>query len=269
MFKLSKRYNGELIEKVIKFGRFPNGELYLPKLSNGEQSWDSLYWAYEDNEDFLKLALIQGAATYNNLIIGYLPYSRMDRENENYEETLTSSIHLIESIHRNTSVNYKVIEPHSRFGMQFDPLYTSVELFNEVFKQEKSAAVVLPDAGAHRRYSNITEGRPFVLFDKQRDFKTGEITSIDLYHNESEWQKTAIIIDDLCSRGGTFLGVAKKLKQIGFEKVILVVTHLEQNALNGICNSNLVDEIHAIDTLHNNVEHPKVTYHSYQKFVKI
>ena len=43
----------------------------------------------------------------------------------------------------------------------------------------------------------------------------------------------AIIVDDLCSRGGTFINISQECAAIGIEKVSLIVTHLESNVYTG------------------------------------
>ena len=61
-------------------------------------------------------------------------------------------------------------------------------------------------------------------FDKIRDPSTGKITSIEC-PEEDLTGKTAIVFDDICDGGGTFLGIAKRLDELGAKNKILVVTH--------------------------------------------
>ena len=42
-----------------------------------------------------------------------------------------------------------------------------------------------------------------------------------------------LIVDDLCSRGGTFIEASKKLKAQGAEKISLLVAHCENNVFTG------------------------------------
>ena len=106
---------------------------------------------------------------------------------------------------------------------------------------------VYPDAGAEKRYRKQIKYPYCISCCKERDFNSGAIKRITV--NESMLNpdmdtNVGIIVDDLCSKGGTFLGTASKLRQIGFKKIILVVTHCENTIFSGdLLTSDLVDEV--------------------------
>lgn len=75
-------------------------------------------------------------------------------------------------------------------------------------------AVIAPDAGAAKRASQVAQwlGVPMIQAWKYRDIKTGELTGfgIEPFNFAS---KCALIVDDICDGGGTFVGLAEVIKQ--------------------------------------------------------
>ena len=60
----------------------------------------------------------------------------------------------------------------------------------------------------------------------------------------------ALIIDDICSYGGTFYYSAKKLKELGADKIYLYVTHCENNILNGeLLKDNLIEKVFTTESI--------------------
>ena len=97
---------------------------------------------------------------------------------------------------------------------------------------------VFPDKGAAKRY-NADDYPNVIICEKVRDFATGKIQQIKAH---VEKQTTAvkqdspiIIIDDLCSYGGTFVGAIKAIEsdlKIKSKNNWLIVTHAEANVPN-------------------------------------
>lgn len=71
--------------------------------------------------------------------------------------------------------------------------------------------IILPDAGAVKRYADIDN---CIICDKVRDIATGKITSIKVTNPDNFTDKPLLIVDDLCDGGGTFIGIAKAIKEI-------------------------------------------------------
>ena len=104
--------------------------------------------------------------------------------------------------------------------------YTNVDL--------TSAWIVFPDKGAAKRY-NTADYPNVIICDKVRDFATGEVQTITAHIEKQTFtpEKDApiIIIDDLCSYGGTFVGVIKAIESdlgIKSENNWLIVSHAEE-----------------------------------------
>jgi len=91
----------------------------------------------------------------------------------------------------------------------------------------EESVLVSPDAGAALRTRAVSDAfgcKRFVRCEKHRNPSTGQITHTSIEECDLTG-KTAIIVDDICDGGFTFLEVAKLLKGRGAERVILYVTH--------------------------------------------
>jgi ribose-phosphate pyrophosphokinase len=74
-------------------------------------------------------------------------------------------------------------------------------------------------------------GYSYIKCSKVRDIETGSITSFSI--DEISYSKDCdeiVVIDDLCDGGGTFVGIASKLRELKPSKLTLVVTHAVQKA---------------------------------------
>ena len=120
--------------------------------------------------------------------------------------------------------------------------YPQVKLIENLIKSAKlnkdEILLVYPDGGASKKYAKklIGLGIPFVDCTKQRDFKTGAIKSLhvnmlqDIVDNADSF-KHVIIVDDICSRGSTFVAAKHELMKafphINENNYYLVVSHVE------------------------------------------
>jgi ribose-phosphate pyrophosphokinase len=68
-----------------------------------------------------------------------------------------------------------------------------------------------------------------------------------------------IIIDDLCSKGGTFILSAEKLKAVGAAEVYLIVAHCEEAVSQGkILESDLITKVFTTDSILQPGKYPKI-----------
>jgi ribose-phosphate pyrophosphokinase len=86
---------------------------------------------------------------------------------------------------------------------------------------------------------------------KKRDWQTGKILGLDVINAENIVGKDVLIVDDICSRGGTFYHSAKALKAAGAKSVSLYVTHLEETVTLGemAASDGLVDHIYTTESI--------------------
>lgn len=236
--------NGNRVEYIT----FPNNERRLDLPKEVLRDDNIVAWQYETDASIFDLFLFDNAMqsygkTYK-LFIGYMPYSRMDRVKEvGTAFSLDVLVQLMTKLKALKSI--EILDPHSpitlekfkehginasesRFSMAKDTFdYTGLNPLN--------AWVVFPDKGAAQRYDY--EAYPNVIIcEKVRNFETGKIESIKAkIHKETKTpSKDApiIIIDDLCSYGGTFIGAIKAIEtelSIKSKNNWLVVTHAEKS----------------------------------------
>lgn len=210
----------------------------------------TIRWYYEsDSEIFTVIALKDyldslkpNAKVY--LDVPYLPYARMDRT-EKEAFTLKTFAKLINSC---GFAKVKVKDIHSNVSLA---LIDRVENMNWTvsstlaYKITSSDVVVYPDATAEKRYSKEIN-KPFgsIVCIKDRDFDTGKIKSIipvtDLDPNK-DWSNTKfIMVDDLCSYGGTFDLAINEIRKTfkTAQHFELIVGHLEKSYLSGKLKDN-------------------------------
>lgn len=210
----------------------------------------SIKWYYEsDSEIFTVIALKDYIDSLKpnakvNLCVPYLPYARMDRTDKE-AFTLKTFAKLINQC---GFAKVKVQDIHSNVSLA---LIDRVENKNWTvastlaYKITSSDVVVYPDATAEKRYSKEIN-KPFgsIICIKDRDFDTGKIKSIipvtDLDPNK-DWSNTKfIMVDDLCSYGGTFDLAINEIRKTfkTAQHFELIVGHLEKSYLSGKLKDN-------------------------------
>ena len=71
--------------------------------------------------------------------------------------------------------------------------------------------------------------------------------------NSTPWEKdkNILIVDDICSRGGTFYYSAKALKEYGVGDIYLYVSHLENSVHDGdMIKSGLIKKVFSTNSIY-------------------
>ena len=130
-------------------------------------------------------------------------------------------------------------------------------LINEAIISSGAQIVFYPDEGAMKRYSEEIN-MPYAFGIKKRDWETGRILGLDITNEYFVKGKDILIVDDICSRGGTFYHSAKALKEAGANKIYLYVTHCENTILKGeVLTSGLIEKVYTTGSIFTK-EHEKV-----------
>ena len=233
--------------KIVDVELFPNAELKV------DTDWDLsteevlVEFKYFSSSDLIALALVLGhihqeTSKKVKLYVYYMPYSRMDR---NQNGNCYSLLHIIDLLTHILYCNDEVfiVEPHSektkllfnyldpRIAVKVVPL--SLTLAKKVMKIYPVDVICYPDKGARERFGDIGSNIPVIYCEKKRDFDTGNIIGLELISSVDLVGKKVMIIDDLCSKGGTFYHTANKLKEAGAAEIYLTVTHMESNVKYG------------------------------------
>lgn len=115
-----------------------------------------------------------------------------------------------------------------------------------------------PDEGAAKRYSDLM-GREYVFGIKHRDWRTGEIEGLELANRDKVAGRNVLIVDDICSRGGTFTHTAAALKEAGAKEIFLYVSHCENTIFKGsVLTDGQITRVFTTNSIYRG-EHDNVT----------
>ena len=239
-------------DKQVDLKHFPDGTLLLKELAP-ETEPVVLSWFFENNEElvalyFLTKHLQAKGITNIELKLPYIPNARQDRVKAPEDVfTLKYFAQMINELHFS---KVTVLDPHS---------YVSEALINNIRIQ-----TFFPDEGAMKRYSSMFE-LPYAFGMKKRDWTTGQILGLEAAgQTEVIKGSTILIVDDICSKGGTFYYSAKALKELGAEKVYLYISHCENSILEGdLIKSDLVEKVFTTNSIFTK-EHEKVEVFDYE-----
>ena len=246
----------------IKVGHFPDGTQSI-EFSDDQPyySINEVEWFYDSDEEVFTLMCVVDMIRRISknprvkLWIPYLPNARMDRIKKPEQNfSLKVFANFINSLNFDQVMTYNV---HSN---------VSEALINNIFNMSpnsdvgaviskyKPDVIYFPDEGACKRYADLAciknYGLPVIFGIKKRDFATGKILGLDVVSDIDLTGKKVLIVDDICSAGGTFKFSAMKLKELGVSDVALYVSHCEDNIQNGdLLKTDLVSKIYTTDSI--------------------
>jgi ribose-phosphate pyrophosphokinase len=259
--------------KKMNFQKYPNGELFF-RVEDLPLDFDEYRMLvkvieftlkYEDDSDLIHLMFLKkyidqvfkGYAIILNIL--YMPYSRLDRAEAGFAFTLKYVCELINSLgFEEVTVN----EPHSDVcvallnncrvkGLVEGVFHDMREKGEFEFNNERDF-IYFPDASAEKRYAKLFPGFRHLVGFKHRDFATGKITSLTIVGGDAEPPEVfnVVMVDDLASKGFTFLLGAEKLKALGADKIYLIVGHCEDSVHQGkLLESDLITKIFTTDSI--------------------
>lgn len=262
-----------LNKKVIDIKKFPDGTILMKEDLQTANTKDlrfqemEITWKYENDRELLALVFLARHIQdlgYENIVLflPYVPNARQDRvqREKNNEDvfTLKYFTEIINSLHFN---KVYVLDAHSKVTLEliknvialtpFSLIDSTMVLLSE--KLDVEPIKVFPDKGAAERYSICSDGST-IYGIKERKWDTGEIVNFSIETNGTSIEgKDAIIIDDICSYGGTFYYTALKLKEMGAKDIYIFCTHCEHNIFKGkLLNSELIKMIFTTDSIYGN-----------------
>lgn len=248
---------------IIKTESFPQGEIKISNFdtffSANKTSDISIEWFWSgENSEMVELYFIvkhlkeiKRSSTMYVLYLPYIPYARQDRVYDSQAEVFTLK-YFTEFINSLEFDRVEVLDPHSDVSTALIKNCTVDRKFVadviEGLLGNEYDALFMPDLGAQKRYSSLVSYPNFTGY-KDRDYETGEITSYKILGYKKEYKKI-LIVDDICSYGGTFLQAAKALKKKGVENIDLYVTHCERSVYKGeMLYSGLIDNIYTTNSI--------------------
>ena len=223
--------------------RFDLSDFYY--IFNGNYSESIRFqWNYESNEELVFLYFLKShfnkyfSKEKMELFIPYLPNARMDRTKAEYEVfTLKYFCNLINMMEFHRVFVYDI---HSDVSMALldnclnrNPASEiSTILTNIPGVSDNEYILYFPDAGAAKRYSKMFPALPYCYGEKDRDWKTGKIRGLKIRDNGIDLKgKTVMMIDDICSYGGSLHYSALELQKYEPDKIHAFVSHCENSVL--------------------------------------
>ena len=227
-------------EEILTPTAFPDGTNLL-KFDPRREEY-TITWLYDNDSELFQLIALtkhlknKGCKVWLNL--PYVPNARMDRVKNN-DEVFTLKA-FAETINWLGFEEVRISNPHStvsealfdRVVVDFECVYRDVKHILET-SLNKIDVLYFPDEGAMKRYSDLLKDSnlPVAFGIKKRDWKTGTIEGIEIEGFTRLLGKNVLMVDDICSRGGTFYYSALRLKELGANEISCYVTHLENSVM--------------------------------------
>lgn len=244
----------------IEQGKFPDHTL-LMKFDIHSDEFDSrgsvlVEWYYENDAELFTLICVKrhldrmfpcGSV---RLYIPYIPHARMDRVKR--DEDVFTLKYFCEVINSLKFDSIYVRDAHSNVSLAL--LENVVEenvipFVSHAINKANAEVLFFPDEGAMKRYSDKSF-LPYAFGMKKREWETGKILGLDIINAEAVVGKDVLIVDDICSRGGTFYHSAKALKAAGAKNIYLYITHCENTILEGdILTSGLIEKVYTTNSI--------------------
>lgn len=258
--------------KLVKVTTFPNGEAFIntDELEYKYNSNNVLTLKFERDEDLVHLMFIKRfldtmKSSHTILNMPYVPYSRMDRTEGITVFTLKYMSELINGLKFD---EIHVYEPHSDVCVALldNVIIHSVtkklvqKAMEEMAFNSSVDYLYFPDASAEKHFGKLFSSKSLIGL-KERDFTTGTIKSLQVVGDITDLKEgfKVIMIDDLSSKGGTFLLGATRLKELGAKDIRLVVTHCEPTIFKGdILTSDLIKKVYTTDSIHRDEQSDKI-----------
>lgn len=257
------QYNG----KTVEMNHFPDGTLLMKETVRTDED-AVIRWNFENNEEMVALYFLVKHIRAKGvkrmvLELPYIPNARQDRVKK--PEDVFTLKYFAEFINSLGFAEVSVLDPHSYVSEAlFDNLRIRapkeyVERVISCLGGTENLLLFFPDEGAMKRYSAMFD-LPYVFGIKKRDWTTGDILGLDVAgRTELIAGSKVLIIDDICSRGGTFFHSAKELKALGAGEIYLYVSHCENTILEGeIPATGWIAHVYTTDSIFTG-NHEKIT----------
>lgn len=254
------------IEKVpVAYKTFPDGEAYVRLEGSVQNEHAVIVQTTSSPQDskLMQLAFMADAAKRNGArkitaIVSYLAYARQDKlflQGENISIETVGNMLSAAGVNELITVNVHQENALAKFPFPARNL-SAIPLLAEYFvkKGMRKTFALSPDKGA----LHIAQQAQKVLggecghLDKQRDRYTGQTSQTGKGLNVKG--QTVIIFDDIISTGGTIVGAAKILRELGATHVFTACVHglLVGDAEKRILDAG-VEEIVGTDSVPSNV----------------
>jgi ribose-phosphate pyrophosphokinase len=258
-------------DKFVTQARFPDNSLRIENdytepifsLDWFGKAPKILTWHYENDAELFTIICIRKHFDRQDMILEmpYCPHARMDRvKNSNEFFTLKHFADVINSL---DFTEVRILDPHSNVcaalinNVKVEWPQNIIGKVIAAIPDTTNMIAFYPDEGAMKRGTDYMKSA-YAFGIKKRDWETGKILGLDLMNKEVVKNRDILIIDDICSRGGTFYHSAKALKEAGAKNIYLYVTHCENTILEGdLLTSGLIEKVYTTNSIFTK-EHEKI-----------
>ena len=256
--------------RIIEIDKFPNGEsnVRIPDhwLSDEPNMETTMTYElkYESDSDLFQLYFIKkhfdslAKVSFTILKCYYFPYSRMDRV-KTFKDVFTLK-YVTDFINSLGFDSVLILDAHSDVAPALlnnvdntsviDSLLSATQ--REGNYNPSSDYIYFPDSGAEKRYSylvGVSQVKTLTAI-KHRNFSTGKIESLKVIGDSDLAGRNVVMVDDLCSFGGTFMLGAKELKARGAGNIFLCVAHCEDSIFKGeILTTPYISKVYTTDSI--------------------
>ena len=215
--------------KVI---RFPDGEVHLQIDELNRKEAVKVIMRIRNAEDLFLLMQLSDILHRNEVEVKelHIPYLMSMRCDRVFSFDRPFTLKIVGDVVKNVKARYvRIYEPHSFRAL--DASYGGVvEVIRDYFLDDGCFDhICFPDKGAQDRYGAYAQPNA-LLCEKVRDVATGELKAFKVVNPEVFNGGEITVLDDLCDGGGTFVGLAPKLRELNPTKLRLVVAHAVQLA---------------------------------------
>lgn len=254
----------------VEVNNYPDGTLRI-NVNVGNPDGAHIEWLYKAGEEMALLFIVNHLRERLNiqrftLDMPYIPNARMDRvKTQNEVFTLKYFCEFVNSLGFDKVF---VRDAHSPVSLALinnvvcEDIGEAIKELQFKLLNPNKDIVFFPDEGSCKRYFELAK-YSYAFGIKKRDWATGEIIGLDVHGAGMNGELptspfNVLIIDDISSYGGTFFHSAKKLKELGADKIYLYVTHCENSILDGeLINSGLLEKIYTTKSIFTG-EHPLI-----------
>lgn len=162
------------------------------------------------------------------------------QEDRRFNSNESFGLKLVLKFLNDLEANFKIFHPHNEevICMATDniEIIDNSEYIKEVFKQirtetfSQDTILLSPDAGMYKNLMKLADklkwrGEIYAA-SKSRKYENGESKLTQVIDRQNFEGKSIILIDDLMIGGGTFIGLAKMLRERNVGKLYLAVSHI-------------------------------------------
>lgn len=250
----------------IAIERFPDGEIGIQILENvrGKDVFLLQSIARRPNHYLMELLIIvdalkRASAKSISVLLPYYGYARQDRKNRGRTPITAKLVaNLLEKagVTRVLTMDLHTEQIQGFFDIPVDNLYAR-PLFVRAIREMglEGLVVVSPDVGSNKLARRFAEDlkADIAIVDKRRiDEQAGKVEVSALIGDVRG--KNALIVDDICSTGGTLAAAAKVCKREGAKAVYAFITHgfsagkaLEEGVLDGVYFTDTIPPVEILE----------------------